>query len=66
MLVITQGITLVFGIEMILTVLYIGNSYLFDTFYCAASIVDFTKDLVAGIIIFKYLELESKGMVLSL
>ena len=51
---------------MIFTVENIGLSSWFSFWYCFSEIIDYVNNLVGNVMVFKYLEMESRGIVLSL
>ena len=66
LLLVTTGLTFFSGVGMILTVDKIGLNYYFSACYCISEIFDYVNNLIGGVMVYKYLELESRGVVLSL
>ena len=66
MLIFTCFINIIFGIGMILSIQNVGKSIFFDVCYVSAGLVDGVNLIVAGVIIYRNLELESRGTVISL
>ena len=66
LLLLTTGLTFFSGVGMILTVDKIGLNDIFSVCYCISEIFDYVNNLIGGVMVFRYLELESRGTVLSL
>ena len=66
LLLLTAFLTFTSGVGMILTMPEVGYSNLFIACYCLTEIFDYVNNLVGGVMVYKYLELESRGTVLSL
>lgn len=65
LLLVTTFLTLLSGIGMILTVQNVGFSSLWEVCYIASEIFDYVNNLTGFVILFSYLELESRAIVLS-
>ena len=64
MLIVSNTLTFIGGIGMVLTIQDVGISNWFSFWFYFSSIIDIVNDFVSSVMILSYLKIESRGMVL--